>query len=72
MKKFMDNVKKIFTAEGLLGVGVASAGVGYVLVGIDVIPDTIPVVGYADDVIMAIILFFLGAMLARKAMGKKK
>jgi uncharacterized membrane protein YkvA (DUF1232 family) len=70
-EKFMDRLKELLSVEGLIGLVVASAGIGYLLVQIDVIPDTIPVIGYFDDAFMVVLLAIGGYFLARKLLGKK-
>lgn len=55
-KKFMEQLKNFFSLRGLLAILLTSAGVGYFLAAFDLIPDTIPVVGYVDDIALIVIV----------------
>lgn len=66
MKKFVEQLKMLFSIQGLIGLLLTSLGIGYVLSGFDVIPDVIPFVGYFDDAAMVVITFLLAGMVVRK------
>lgn len=72
MKEFQDWLKKQFTPEHLFGLLVASAGIGYFLLSWDLIPDTMWLVGYFDDVVLIVFAAAIGRWAYRTLFGKKK
>lgn len=74
-KEFMKQVKKFFNLRGLLAILLTSLAVGYILAGFDIIPDTLPVLGYVDDIVIIVavilILHWLFRRLGWKMSGEK-
>jgi uncharacterized membrane protein YkvA (DUF1232 family) len=68
--------KGIFSLEGLFGLVFASATLGYLVSVIPVgIPNSIPVVGYMDEVLLGLALYEVGKFIGDKILGfamKKK
>jgi uncharacterized membrane protein YkvA (DUF1232 family) len=73
MKKLLGRIKEQFvTVEGLVGIVGASAAVGYLVNQFDLIPDSIPVVGYVDDVAMILLIAAGVTYFVSKYVMKKK
>lgn len=70
-ESFMQRLKQLLSVEGIVGVVVAAAAVGYLAVTLDFIPDTIPVLGHVDDVFMVLLAAAAGTFAARKWFFKK-
>ena len=68
----MERAKLLISPAGILALLMASGAIGYFLAGFDLIPDSIPVVGYLDDVLMALLLVFVGHHLLAKYVFKQK
>lgn len=66
MKEFMQNLKKLLSVKGLMALLFTSLGIGYLLSAIDLIPDTIPVIGYVDDAFLVIAMFFVMMLIIQK------
>ena len=71
MKKFIEELKGLFSAHGLIALVLTSLAAGYVLFGFDLIPDSIMVIGYVDDVAVVLIAFWAGKALARMFLPEK-
>ena len=72
MKDLKETAKRIFTWKGLVALLATAVVVMYWLFKIDIIPDTIPFVGYVDDVFFVLAVFFLAEWLLTKVFPKKK
>jgi len=72
MKKYVKELKELFSVHKLIAMLLASLALGYVIVGFDLIPDSVAVIGYFDDVAMVLIAFITGGLLSRKVLGDKK
>jgi uncharacterized membrane protein YkvA (DUF1232 family) len=71
MKKFMKELKEQFMLHRLMGIVVASAVLGYTLFPWNLIPNSFPIVGYVDEVLVVIVAYLLGSMIGRKVFGDK-
>lgn len=71
MKELKENFKKVFSLKGLVALVAVAAVMMYFLTRIDIIPDTIPVLGMFDDAFFVIAVFFLGDWLFRKVFPSK-
>ena len=71
MKDFKETMKKIFSVEGLVSVGVAATAFWFLGAWLNLIPDSIPVLGQVDNVGFAILGVALGGLIYRKIAGRK-
>lgn len=55
----------------VLGVILATVGIWYIMLGIDIIPDKIPWLGYLDDAVLIVVLGYTWRTIV-KNMSKKK
>ena len=67
--------KKKLTQEKIikivLGIVLATVGVWYIMLGIDIIPDKLPWLGYLDDAVMILVMGYIWRTIVKNMMGKK-
>jgi hypothetical protein len=72
MKDFKETMKRLFTIEGLISVGVAATAFWFLGAWLNLIPDAIPVVGQVDNVGFAVLGVALGGLVYRAIVKRKK
>jgi uncharacterized membrane protein YkvA (DUF1232 family) len=72
MKDFKETMKRLFSIEGLISVGVAATAFWFLGAWLNLIPDTIPVLGQVDNVGFAVLGVGLGGLIYRAIVKKKK
>jgi uncharacterized membrane protein YkvA (DUF1232 family) len=72
MKDFKETMKRLFSLEGLISIGVSATALWFLGTWLNLIPDAIPVLGHVDNVGFAVLGVALGGLIYRAIVKKKK